>query len=42
MQTPALDGGSKHFTDYTNQYSEPGMLTWVTTDAHRYTAPEVL
>lgn len=42
VQTPALDGGSKHFTDYTNQYSEPGMLTWVTTDAHRYTAPEVL
>lgn len=42
VQTPAMDGGSKHFTDYTNQYSEPGMLTWVTSETHRYTVPEVL
>lgn len=42
VQTPAMDGGSKHYTDYTSQYSEPGMLTWVTSDAHRFTAQEVL
>lgn len=31
MQTPAMDGGSPEFSDYSGQDAQSGMLTWVTT-----------
>lgn len=41
-QTPAQDGGSKHFEAYSGQHSEPGMLTFVMTPNSRYQDEMVL
>lgn len=35
-QTPAQDGGSKHFEAFSGQYSEPGMLSFTMTPDSRY------
>lgn len=35
-QTRAQDGGSAYFEQYSGQYSEPGMLSFVMTPAERY------
>ncbi|MFJ5532476.1 hypothetical protein [Streptomyces sp. NPDC093261] len=36
IQTPALDGGSDHFTDATGQGADPGMLSWVMSPDKRF------
>lgn len=42
VQTPAMDGGSPWYTDWSGQYADPGMLTWVMTDLDRFAEPAVL
>jgi len=42
VQTPAMDGGSPFFTDYSGQSAKPGMLTFVMTPEHRYVDAQVL
>jgi hypothetical protein len=42
VQTPAMDGGSPFFTDYSGQASQPGMLSWVMSPEHRYVDPQIL
>lgn len=41
-QTPSQDRGSPGFTQATGTYSEPGMLTWVTTPGARWKDEAVL
>lgn len=41
-QTNPLDGASMHFTDYSGQYSRPGMNTFVMTPTYRYTDEQVM
>lgn len=36
VQTPAMDGGSPHFTDGTGFWSEPGMLSFTMDNDHRF------
>jgi hypothetical protein len=35
LQSPALDGGSQQYTDYSGQFSLPGMQSFVTTPSQR-------
>lgn len=42
VQSPAMDGGSPHFTDGTGFDAGPGMLSFLTTTAHRFTDPQIL
>lgn len=42
VQTRALDGGSAYFEQYSGQYSEDGMLTFVMTPDTRYQDEAIL
>lgn len=42
VQTPAMDGGSPFFTDFSGQSAKPGMLTFVMTPEHRFVDAQVL
>ncbi|WP_079133333.1 hypothetical protein [Streptomyces sp. FXJ1.172] len=42
VQTPAMDGGSPHFTDATSQGADPGMLSWVMTPEKRAVDVQIL
>lgn len=42
VQTPAMDGGSPFFTDFSGEDSQPGMLSWVTHPGSRYTDAVIL
>lgn len=42
VQSPAMDGGSPFFTDFSGQASEPGMLTWVMSPEKRFVDAQVL
>jgi hypothetical protein len=42
VQTPAMDGGSPFFTDFSGQSAKPGMLSFVVTPEHRYVDAQVL
>lgn len=42
VQTPAMDGGSAFFTDFSGQHSEPGMLTWTMSPEKRFADPQIL
>jgi len=42
VQTRAMDGGSAYFEQFTGQYSEPGMLTFVMTPHSRYQDEAIL
>lgn len=42
VQTPALDGGSAFFTDYSGQAAAPGMLTWVMSPEKRFVDAQIL
>lgn len=42
VQSPAMDGGSPFFTDFSGQASEPGMLTWVTSPEKVYVDAQIL
>jgi hypothetical protein len=42
VQTPALDGGSPFFTDFSGEYAKAGMLTWVTHPGSRFTDGVIL
>lgn len=42
VQTPAMDGGSPHFSDGTGFAAGPGMLTWVMTDESRWSDAQVV
>lgn len=41
-QTPSQDRGSPYFENATGEYSEPGMLSWVTTPGERWKDEQVL
>lgn len=41
-QTPALDGGSPFFTDFSGQSSDPGMLSFVVSAEKRFVDPQIL
>ena len=42
VQTPAMDGGSPQYTDWSGRDVPPGMLSWVMTDQARFAEPAVL
>lgn len=42
VQTPAMDGGSPFFTDFSGQASDPGMLTWVMSPEKRFVDAQIL
>lgn len=42
VQTPAMDGGSPFFTDFSGQSAEPGMLSWVMSPEKRFVDAQIL
>lgn len=42
VQTPAMDGGSPFFTDFSGQSSEAGLLTWVMSPEKRFVDPQIV
>jgi hypothetical protein len=42
VQTPAMDGGSAHFTDYSGQEAAPGMLSFVMSPEKRLADLQIL
>lgn len=42
VQTPAMDGGSPFFTDFSGQASEPGMLSFTMSPGHRFRDLQIL
>lgn len=42
VQTPAMDGGSAFFTDFSGQGAAPGMLSWVMSPEKRFTDAQIL
>lgn len=42
VQTPAQDGGSEYFRQFSGEYSEPGMLTFVMTPEDRYQDEKII
>lgn len=42
VQTPAMDGGSPFFTDFSGQSAAPGMLTFVMSPEKRFADPQIV
>ena len=42
VQSPAMDGGSPEFADYSGTDCAPGMNTWLMTPNNKFTAQEIL
>ena len=42
VQSPAMDGGSPEFADYSGTDCPPGMNTWLMTPRNKFTAQEIL